>query len=316
MTYTIRPFAESESDLVAMNAIFNAHYPAQAESLEMTRYKDDTHDTNYFHHRDFIELDQSRIAYGEVAQSPWAFHPQKYEWCVVAYPTYDCYSLNALHLDHTLQRTLVQKDIIAIKTSAREDEQLRFLYDNDFEEQSRYNQSALHLPDFDMRPFKSKMQKVADMGIEILDINILKQRQPNDWQRILYELCWDLYQDTPNPPERVPLETFIKTDLDAPMFVPNGWFVAKHGDSYIGVTNFEQQTKHHDKLMTGYTGVKHEYRRQHIGTALKVHALTHIQQEGITTIETYNEAGNPMYDLNLQLGFTPTPAQINFEKAL
>ena len=318
MMYTFRLFADNESDLVAINAIFNAHYPAQAETLELTRYRDDTHDTDYLLQREFIELDGKAIAYGEVAQSPWTFHPQKYDWRVVTYPTYDCYALNALHLEHTLQRTLAQKDVLAIKTSAREDEdeQLRFLQDKGFEEQSRYNESALHLPDFDARPFKSKMQIVADAGIEILDINTLKQRQPDTWQGILYELCWDLYQDAPNPPERVSLETFVKTELDAPMFVPNGWFVAKDGDSYVGVTNFEQQTKHDDKLMTGYTGVRHEYRRQHIGTALKVHALTHIQQAGMTTIETYNESDNPMYALNLQLDFKPTPARINFEKAL
>ena len=320
MSFTIRPFAYSESDLVAINKIFNAHYPEYAESLEMTRYKDETRDATYFFHRDIIERDGNPVAEGIVKQSAWSFHPQKYYWRVNAYPTYDRYALNDLHFAHTLKHTLAHKEIIAINASAREDEaeQLRFLKDQGFTETMRYQESALHLPDFDAGMFKGTIEAVRDAGIEIFDLNEMQQRERDDWQQVLYALCAELYQQspTPDPSQQMSFDTFVKMDLEAPTFIAAGWFVAKVGDHYVGVTNLEKQSKHTDKLKTGFTGVRPEYRRQHIATALKVRALQFAQQSGVMTIETDNEANNPMYQINVQLGFKPKPAWIDFEKAL
>ena len=54
---------------------------------------------------------------------------------------------------------------------------------------------------------------------------------------------------------------------------------------------------------TGLTGVRRQYRRQGVATKTKQHAIAWATSHGIEKIFTDNEENNPMYQLNLQLGF-------------
>jgi hypothetical protein len=47
---------------------------------------------------------------------------------------------------------------------------------------------------------------------------------------------------------------------------------------------------------------------------MKVRAIGFARQYGARVIETDNEENNPMFQLNLQLGFEPQPAWLDFEK--
>jgi len=49
---------------------------------------------------------------------------------------------------------------------------------------------------------------------------------------------------------------------------------------------------------------------------LKVKAIEVAKAEGFKTIATSNEENNPMYQLNLQLGYEPALAWLEFEKKL
>ena len=71
-----------------------------------------------------------------------------------------------------------------------------------------------------------------------------------------------------------------------------------------------------EKIDTGLTGVIRSHRRRGIAMALKVQALEFARQRGFQTVMTDNEEKNPMYQLNLKLGFKPKPAWIDFEKQL
>ena len=69
-------------------------------------------------------------------------------------------------------------------------------------------------------------------------------------------------------------------------------------------------------LETGLTGVRREYRRRGIATALKVMALQFARENGYTEIVTDNEENNPMFQINLQLGFEPQPASLDYVRHL
>jgi hypothetical protein len=45
---------------------------------------------------------------------------------------------------------------------------------------------------------------------------------------------------------------------------------------------------------------------------MKVRAIAFAEDYGAKIIETSNEEGNPMYDLNLKLGFEPQSAWLEF----
>jgi hypothetical protein len=49
---------------------------------------------------------------------------------------------------------------------------------------------------------------------------------------------------------------------------------------------------------------------------MKVAAIQFAKGYGAKEIETENEENNPMYQLNLQLGYRPAPAYVEFHLAL
>ncbi|MEA3408886.1 MAG: hypothetical protein U9Q95_00905, partial [Candidatus Eisenbacteria bacterium] len=65
---------------------------------------------------------------------------------------------------------------------------------------------------------------------------------------------------------------------------------------------------------TGLTGVVRSHRRKGIATALKVHGFSRAKEHGARWIETDNEEKNPMFELNLRLGFKPTPAWTEYRR--
>jgi mycothiol synthase len=64
------------------------------------------------------------------------------------------------------------------------------------------------------------------------------------------------------------------------------------------------------------TTTRREYRRRGIATALKVHIIQFAKARGVQEIFTTNDAQNPMYQLNLALGFQPQPSWVRVEKAI
>ena len=59
-----------------------------------------------------------------------------------------------------------------------------------------------------------------------------------------------------------------------------------------------------------------EYRRKGIATALKVKAIEKLCEKGIKKVRTDNEENNPMYKINVALGFTPEPYCYDYQREL
>jgi len=63
-------------------------------------------------------------------------------------------------------------------------------------------------------------------------------------------------------------------------------------------------------------GVVRSHRRKGVATALKVRTFKIAAERGYKHIDTDNEENNPMYDLNVQLGFKLKPQWLVFKKSL
>ena len=127
---------------------------------------------------------------------------------------------------------------------------------------------------------------------------------------------------SPDPATPEPFEQFVK-GFSHPNFLADGWFIAVDSTGadgavgpYVGITTLGASQADEGKLYTWLTGVRRPYRRRGIALALKVHAIEFAQQQGTQVIETDNEENNPMFQINLQLGFQPQPAWLEFEKTL
>lgn len=112
------------------------------------------------------------------------------------------------------------------------------------------------------------------------------------------------------------IDIWKKRVLKSPTFFPDGWMIATDGKQYVGMSCINLIPADAKKVQTELTGVLPEYRRKGIATALKVLTIKVAKSYGARIIKTDNEENNPMYTLNLKLGFKPKPAWLHFEKKL
>ena len=90
-----------------------------------------------------------------------------------------------------------------------------------------------------------------------------------------------------------------------------------YGEKYVGSTDLHVLPKSDPyKAWTGSLGVLREYRRKGIATALKIKAFQKLRKKGIKIIRTDNEENNPMYKINVSLGFTPEPYCFEYQKKI
>ena len=93
--------------------------------------------------------------------------------------------------------------------------------------------------------------------------------------------------------------------------------VAVKDGRYIGSTDLEVNYKSEPyKAWTNGLGVLKDYRRKGVATALKIKAIEKLIEKGITEIRTDNEENNPMYKINVSLGFEPVPFSLEYMKQI
>jgi len=105
------------------------------------------------------------------------------------------------------------------------------------------------------------------------------------------------------------------------MFRPDSWALAvdanqEGGPGYVGMGVVNIMPTRPDTLFEGIIGVVPSHRRRKIATMLKGCSFQYAQEQGYAYIYTDNEEDNPMYKLNLLLGFEPLPAWVYYEKRI
>ena len=311
----IRYFNPTDEEYAAVVAIQALNFPVTPGTVADWKHGDATRDPKYPFQREVVEIDGNIVAVGDYGQNSFSFHPQKYNFWVAVHPDYHAAGIREAYLAHVID-TLADKDLIAIVTSAAEYQtsQIAFLEANGFKLTMRYPRSRLDLATFDWDKFAGKDQ-VA--GITIRRLSDLQPDVP-DWQRRMWELETTLMTDVPLPNPYVPpdMATWLERNITRPDFDPAAWVYALDGDAWVGQTTLIMSPATPDKFYTMLTGVRREYRRRGIAVALKLYAIRHAIAAGAAAIETNNEEKNPMYHINILLGFEPIPAWVDFEKVL
>jgi len=176
----------------------------------------------------------------------------------------------------------------------------------------------------DFNRYNPLIRKLENDGIKFFDSKeeMVKndKKFPNHFKK-LEELEWILDQDVPIPDgikhTRMPFEQWQRVCLD---FYNNSYgvdIVALKNEEYIGSTYLEVYPKAEPhKAWTGHLGVIRKFRRQGIATALKIKAIKKLLQKGVTEVRTDNEENNPMYKINVALGFKPVPFSFDYSKKI
>ncbi len=317
MTFKVRPFNKSDEDYRAAVDVSNANWPEELAAPESWQHRDKHRDEKYLFGRVVGEVDGKVIAYSSYGESSWAYVAGKYFIHIEVHPDHQRNGYGTAIYDH-VTGLLSERDPLFFTADTREDKPdfIRFLEKRGFGRQMRYPVSYLFVEKFDFAKFEGAEERVKEQGIEIVNVPDLPARDP-DWKRNWYELEGECWMDVPlpEPPTRGSFKEF-ESRFESPNYDPTAHFIAIDGGKYVGLSGFWISRVEKHKLYTGLTGVVRSHRRKGVATALKVRGVRYARDYGATIIETDNEENNPMFGLNMQLGFEAQPAWIDFRKVL
>jgi mycothiol synthase len=314
---TIRPFAEA-TDYPGLASVIAAVWLDRDASLAALQHFDRAHGNGFFFQRFVAQQDEQIVAYCDCGEPADSYRPGKYWFELAVLPSHQGRGLGSTLYDH-LWAALAQRPqpptMLVCKTYEDQPAALRFLHKRGYQQVMRSHMAYLEVARFDPTPFATLLPKVAATGIELISLAELAERDP-DWRRKIYELDWECTLDEPLPdtPTKPRFDHYVTETFGNPDFWPQAWFVALDGGRYVGLTAANRNRRHPGQLDTFFTATVRSHRRRGLATALKLCQLGYAQQHGYTRIKTDNEEHNPMYQINLALGFRPEPALLFFQK--
>ena len=195
-----------------------------------------------------------------------------------------------------------------------------FLISHKFKLAQKNREYFCDITKVDVKKYRPLIHKLESDGIEFYDSRDQMLNFPNHFRK-LEELEWIVEQDIPQPigfkPCRTPFKQWKKVILN---FYQNSYgvdIVAVKEGKYIGSTDIEVYSKSEpQKGWTNGLGVIRDFRRRGIATALKIKAIEALLKKGVTELRTDNEENNPMYKINVALGFKSAPFSLEFMKEI
>jgi GNAT superfamily N-acetyltransferase len=315
----LRPFDESDRDYDASVAIWNALWPDEPTSVEGMRYSNRTRSRKHFFQRLMAELEGKIVATAIYREPEWVNEPGMYDVQIRVLPEYQRLGIGSTIYDHIVEHlNELKRRPLSLVSDSREDQphSTKFLTDRGFEQEQRQQVSRLDVASFDAAPFADLMARFEESGITV---KTFEEYEADDRhaRRNAYEKYVELFQDVPIFVGRLELTyAMFKRELNAPNRLPGAILLAFDGDEIVATTSLWKRLADPGSLDTGLTAVARSHRRRGIAAALKVRAIEFARDIGTRVIQTDNEENNPMYDLNVRLGFKPVPAWLIFMKEL
>lgn len=321
---------ETLAEYETIIAIYNQALPDNAATAAEWQHYDREWSSKYLFQRFIVEYDGGFIAEGAIFEPFWMHVPGKYVYAYTTLPAYEALTVDGESVHDAIYAFVL--DYLAphkpqsLFGFAREDKltMVNWLLANGFQPKMRYPVSRLDVQNFDPSPFEAVRAQVAASGIDLMTLTELQAQDPA-WKTKTHALYNEIEMDipAPDPPTPEPMEEFEKT-FKSPNFIADGWLIAVDKTQtdddavgpYVGITMLGIKLATPEKMGTWITGVTRSYRRRGIALALKVASIEFARRQGVKFIETDNEENNPMYQINMKLGFEPLPAWADYEKTL
>ena len=208
---------------------------------------------------------------------------------------------------------------VSCREYASQTELLAFLNERGFKETDRVLDLRLKVADADVSLFLSVVKRVRERGITISSLAEERQRDSRCVEK-LHELTTTLRDEDPGrapfaPPGYNAREALLW--LKMPYVLPDAYFIARHGDQYVGVSDVSLFEALPGGLTQGFTGVLGEYRRQGIATSLKMREIEYARNHSYKIIQSFNRPGqSAVLALNQKLGFQVLSGNVTLEKCL
>lgn len=270
-------------------------------------------DTQYERRQYVVEDGNSNqlLGYGSIEQSVYL---PKYRMFIVTDPRWLKTGVGDLLLER-LTGDLIEAGAVTVscREYSSQTELLEFLKANGFNESGRLLDLRLDLTE------TLPATQHLPAGITISTLAAERASDPL-WVEKLHDLSTNLYLDDAGRGPLAPAAYFRREALlwlERPYVLPEGYFIAKDGDRYIGQTDVNLLDPVPGGVTQGFTGVLREYRRQGIATALKLRAIQYARERGYRIIQSFNRPINvEMLALNEKLGFRTLFSYVTLEKCL
>jgi RNA polymerase sigma factor (sigma-70 family) len=257
------------------------------------------------------------LGFGAIEQT---IYLPRYRLLIVTDPRWLKAGVGALLLDRLMNDL---KEANAVTVSCREyasqADLLAFLKEHEFSEVDRQLDLRLDVCETDLSPFLRTAERVTDSGITITSLAEERAGDPRCVEK-LYELTTGLREDDPARASFDALAYNAREALlwlEMPYVLPDAYFIAKHGDCYVGVSDVSLFDALPLGLTQGFTGVQRDYRRQGIATALKVKAIKYARRHGYKLIQSFNRPiQTAELALNQRLGFQVMSSNVTLERCL
>ena len=242
-------------------------------------------------------------------------------------PNYNHKGYRKLLFDEMLKRVKAyncNKILTSIYQHPNYKEHQKLLIKEDFKLVQTNREYSCNIRKVDIKKYYPLINKLESEGMKFYDSReemvTNTQKFPDHFKK-LEELEWMIEQDFPIPDgithTRTPFKHWLKLCHD---FYKNSYgvdIVAVYKKQYIASTDITVYPKSEShKGWTGGLGVLKEFRRKGIATALKIKAIEVLLKRGVTEVRTDNEENNPMYKINVALGFKPVPFSLDYSKEI
>ncbi len=259
------------------------------------------------------EADNTVVGFAYCMQWADMYDPQAFHISVQVHPDHQRQGIGT-ELYATLADALLTYNPLRFQSSIYEDnigaEQFSKKYG--FVEYSRRIESTCDLTTFSGDNYKDKLDTLENAGYEF---TVLADITDQDSLQDIYNLQWSLELDVPIEETLIkkPFELWRKQIFDLPSSLSQSSIVVQKEDDYAGLIVIEKLSDTH--AYCEFTGIRPQFRRKGLATAIKVHAMQKCKSLGYTAISTTNDAVNiAILNINHQLGYKPKPARIQIEK--
>ena len=314
----LRPFGGQ--DWMQISAIAPAPPQRDPEGSELwVRARRNFNDSRYVRRHYVAEHAETGqlLGYGSAEQTVYL---PRYRLILVIDPVWLRRDVGDLLLDRLINDL---REVNAVTVTFRGDafskEIQALLVERGFTETERLLDLRLTVSGADLSSFSAVTAGVKAQGISVSTLKDERGREPRYVEK-LYELTSRLKLDDPGRPPFAPpsyVEREARLWLEHSYVLPDAYFIAKDGDEYVGVTDLNLLDALPGGVSFGFTGVRREYRRRGIATALKLCAIEYAARCGYKTIRAFNSpVHSPLLALNERLGFRRASDYVALERCL
>jgi RNA polymerase sigma-70 factor (ECF subfamily) len=314
----LRPWSEKDWTPIQAMSLAQTKNDLPAGNLWLDR-RQKFDESRYFRKQYVVEDARTKdiLAYGAVEQT---IYLPKYRLLLLADPRWLKLGAGELLLDRLMTDLKAAGAVtVSCRRYASESQLLSLLKKRGFAETSRLMDLRLDLTKSERPLLQPVIKQLEAQGISISTLAAERAQDPKCAEK-LYELTTLVGRDDParsdfDPPGYNAREAALW--LNMPYVLPDAYFIAKRGDEYVGVSDVSLFDAMPGALTAGFTGVKREYRRIGIATALKMHTMLYAQSNGYQIIQTFNHpVQTGMLALNQKLGFEILFSYSTVEKCL